>query len=373
MIAHYRQNRVDPRDQDADLLRPAHVAARDRDRAQLPRPLPAGVRHRHQPHQRPRLRAAADRHQDDPLQRPAGGQAVGHAVQEHVRGRGATSRTCARCSRSSSPPHEGQPAFASRWLRLLAAGALAMAFPALAAAAEFDGGSLSPLWGVPFAGMLLSIALLPLLAPHVLAPPFRQGRGGLGAGLPAAVRADRTAPPLAGGALVHALLAEYIPFIILLTALFAVAGGIHIRGNLHGSPALNTGDPRDRRGAGEPDGHHRRVDAADPAADPRQRQPQAQGARGRVLHLHRLERRRLADAAGRSAAVPRLPEGRRLLLDREEHLSRDPVPVSARCWRCSMRSTAGIPPRRRHAASTRRPTAGASASTARSTSCCWAA
>ena len=29
---------------------------------------------------------------------------------------------------------------------------------------------------------------------------------------------------------------EYIPFVILLTALFTVAGGIFIRGNLHGSP-----------------------------------------------------------------------------------------------------------------------------------------
>ncbi|MGH8846853.1 MAG: sodium:proton antiporter, partial [Polaromonas sp.] len=45
----------------------------------------------------------------------------------------------------------------------------------------------------------------------------------------------------AGTSLVHALVAEYIPFIILLTALFTVAGGIFIRGNLHGSPGLNAG------------------------------------------------------------------------------------------------------------------------------------
>ena len=31
-----------------------------------------------------------------------------------------------------------------------------------------------------------------------------------------------------------------MPFILLLLALFTVAGGIHIRGNLHGSPGLNT-------------------------------------------------------------------------------------------------------------------------------------
>ena len=45
---------------------------------------------------------------------------------------------------------------------------------------------------------------------------------------------------LAGSSFVHALLAEYIPFIVLLTALYTIAGGIFIRGNLHGSSGLNT-------------------------------------------------------------------------------------------------------------------------------------
>ena len=36
-----------------------------------------------------------------------------------------------------------------------------------AAAAEVDGAALAAWWGVPFAGMLLSIALMPLLAPKV--------------------------------------------------------------------------------------------------------------------------------------------------------------------------------------------------------------
>ncbi len=40
--------------------------------------------------------------------------------------------------------------------------------------------------------------------------------------------------------LVHALLAEYVPFVILLTALYVVAGGIYIRGSLQGTPGLNT-------------------------------------------------------------------------------------------------------------------------------------
>jgi Na+/H+ antiporter NhaD/arsenite permease-like protein len=34
---------------------------------------------------------------------------------------------------------------------------------------------------------------------------------------------------------------EYVPFILILFALYTVSGGILVRGNLHGSPALNTG------------------------------------------------------------------------------------------------------------------------------------
>src|SRR5699024_1939084 len=44
--------------------------------------------------------------------------------------------------------------------------ALALLAPQLAMAADFDGRQLTALWGIPFAGVLLSIALLPLLAPH---------------------------------------------------------------------------------------------------------------------------------------------------------------------------------------------------------------
>ncbi|MGO4390782.1 sodium:proton antiporter [Variovorax sp. M-6] len=114
-----------------------------------------------------------------------------------------------------------------------------MAFPALAAAADFDGGSLSPLWGVPFAGILLSIALLPLLAPAF----WHHHYGKVSAAWSLAFLLPFAAiygVSLAGAQLIHALLAEYIPFIILLAALYAVAGGIHIRGNLRGSAGLNT-------------------------------------------------------------------------------------------------------------------------------------
>ncbi|RZJ11874.1 MAG: sodium:proton antiporter [Haliea sp.] len=109
----------------------------------------------------------------------------------------------------------------------------------IAAAADFDGGRLSVVWGLPFAGMLLSIALLPLLAPVFWHHHFGKvtAAWALAFLLPFALSFG---PATAGVNLVHALVAEYIPFVILLTALFTVAGGIHIRGNLHGSPGLNT-------------------------------------------------------------------------------------------------------------------------------------
>jgi Na+/H+ antiporter NhaD/arsenite permease-like protein len=120
---------------------------------------------------------------------------------------------------------------------LALAGAL---LPGLARAADLDGAQLSVLWGVPFAGVLLSIALMPLVAPMFWHHHFGKvaAAWGLAFLIPFAITFG---PAATGVAVVHAALAEYIPFIILLTALFTVAGGIFVRGNLHGSPALNTG------------------------------------------------------------------------------------------------------------------------------------
>ena len=112
--------------------------------------------------------------------------------------------------------------------------------PGLANAADFDGSRLSVAWAIPFAGILLSIALMPLMVPSFWHHHFGKVSAAwtLAFFLPFAYFFGVSA---AGASLVHAMLAEYIPFIILLTALYTVAGGIYIRGNLHGSPALNCG------------------------------------------------------------------------------------------------------------------------------------
>ncbi|WP_425259945.1 sodium:proton antiporter [Rubrivivax sp. RP6-9] len=116
--------------------------------------------------------------------------------------------------------------------------AASLLLPAWAGAADIDGAALSAWWGIPFAGVLLCIALMPLLATQVWHHHFGKITAGWAVAflLPFAVVFG---PGVAGGALVHALLAEYIPFIVLLVALYTAAGGIFVRGNIHGSPATN--------------------------------------------------------------------------------------------------------------------------------------
>ena len=99
-------------------------------------------------------------------------------------------------------------------------------------------GQFGTIWALPFAGLLLSIALLPLLTPKLWHAHF----GKIAAGWSLAFLLPFLTSQ--GGVetshvLAHTLAADYLPFIILLTALFTTAGGIYIRGNLHGSPALN--------------------------------------------------------------------------------------------------------------------------------------
>ena len=126
----------------------------------------------------------------------------------------------------------------SQWLmRVIAISCLSA--PGAALAADFDGAQLTAVWGIPFAGILLCIALMPLLTPHFWHHHYGKvvAAWSLAFLIPFALMFGAD---IAGENLVHALFAEYIPFIVLLTALFAVSGGIFIRGNLHGSPGLNT-------------------------------------------------------------------------------------------------------------------------------------
>jgi Na+/H+ antiporter NhaD/arsenite permease-like protein len=107
-------------------------------------------------------------------------------------------------------------------------------------APHLDGGDLVLLWAVPFAGILLSIALLPLFAPSF----WHHHYGKISAAWAASFLvpfALRFGIELAVYEAVHTALLEYVPFIILLFSLFTVTGGLRVRTSFQGTPGFNTG------------------------------------------------------------------------------------------------------------------------------------
>ena len=108
------------------------------------------------------------------------------------------------------------------------------------AAEGLDGARLSALWALPFAGMLLSIALGPLLFADIWHHHYGK-IAGLWAALIIVPLAALYGFDATAHVVFHTAALEYVPFILMLTALFTAAGGLVLRGNLHGAPLLNTG------------------------------------------------------------------------------------------------------------------------------------
>ena len=108
-----------------------------------------------------------------------------------------------------------------------------------AGAPHLEGGDLSIIWVVPFAGILLSIAIFPLVASEFWHHNF---------GKISAFWATLFILPfmLSQGwqitlyEVLHVGLLEYIPFIILLLALFTISGGVQLTGSMVGTPIINT-------------------------------------------------------------------------------------------------------------------------------------
>jgi Na+/H+ antiporter NhaD/arsenite permease-like protein len=125
-------------------------------------------------------------------------------------------------------------------LAAVLAAALAMLPEQAHAAAAIDGSGMSLLWVIPFAGLLLCIATGPLLFHHVWEHHYGKISAFWAAMviIPLYMSFDASA---ATKGIAFAMLLEYVPFIILLFALYTVAGGIFVRGNIHGSPLTNTG------------------------------------------------------------------------------------------------------------------------------------
>lgn len=115
---------------------------------------------------------------------------------------------------------------------------LASAAPASAQGHGIDGATLGLLWVVPFTGILLSIALMPLFAPTFWHHHFGKISAFWGAAVLVPMVLLR-GPAVTLYEVLHVYLLEYLPFIILLLALFTLSGGVRLKGRLSGSPEAN--------------------------------------------------------------------------------------------------------------------------------------
>lgn len=101
------------------------------------------------------------------------------------------------------------------------------------------GESLSLLWALPFAGILLSLSLMPLLAPKLWHPHY----GKIGAFWASLTLMGML---IIGGwqtalyEVCHTYSAHFFPFIILIAALYTISGGIKITVHAHATPTYNT-------------------------------------------------------------------------------------------------------------------------------------
>ena len=103
---------------------------------------------------------------------------------------------------------------------------------------ENFGATISLLYCIPFLGMLLSIALFPLFKPHFWEKNMFVVSifWGLCFLIPFAILQG---PHLAGSQFYQIMMLDFLPFIVLLWGLFAVSGGIVLKGALSGSPKVN--------------------------------------------------------------------------------------------------------------------------------------
>ena len=99
--------------------------------------------------------------------------------------------------------------------------------------------ALGLLTGVPFLGLLASMAALPVIAPR-----FWHRRMALVAAVwiaaLVALQTLTTGLAVATAAVWHAMVIDYLPFMALMLALYTAAGGVLLRGGFAGTPAGNT-------------------------------------------------------------------------------------------------------------------------------------
>ena len=125
---------------------------------------------------------------------------------------------------------------------------------------------------MPFVGLLLTIALAPMVVPI----SWQRHYGKITAAwslITVIAIAAKAGGAATLAALLQTMLTDYLGFIVMLLALYVVAGGILVTGSFHGNPLGNAGMLFARHPAGERGRHHRRRHDRGAAADPRQSEP----------------------------------------------------------------------------------------------------
>ena len=112
----------------------------------------------------------------------------------------------------------------------------------LAAAKNEDGGGMpytTLAWGLPFVGLLLTIAVAPLAVPRIWGRHYGKlvGFWALAYVAPDLLHEGASATRQR---LLDMALNTYLPFVLLLGALFVITGGLRIRGAPRGTPGVNT-------------------------------------------------------------------------------------------------------------------------------------
>src|SRR6266699_3309098 len=98
------------------------------------------------------------------------------------------------------------------------------------------GNELPLITALPFVALLLVIALAPLIVPKWWHHNRNKALVSLAISAPILLYLGSTAP-----ALLNEKFHEYLSFIVVIAALYVIAGGIHVEGSLAGTPLVNTG------------------------------------------------------------------------------------------------------------------------------------
>ena len=104
---------------------------------------------------------------------------------------------------------------------------------------HIDASSISVIWIIPFIGILLSIAIIPIFFSSFWHHNYGKVSAFWGF-LFLVIFTWNFGIEISKFYLLEVYLKEFIPFIVILLALFTVSGGVLITGNMKGTPIVNT-------------------------------------------------------------------------------------------------------------------------------------